>query len=74
MYSTHSEGKSAVTERCIKTLKTKTYKYMTSISKNLYIDKLDGIGNKYNNTDHSTIKIKPTDVKLKILNLKLVTM
>ena len=46
MHSTHSEGKPAVTERFIKILKTKIYKYMTSISKNLYIDKLDGIGNK----------------------------
>ena len=36
---------------------------MTSISKNVYIDKLDNIVNKYNNTYHSTIKMKPTDVK-----------
>ena len=36
---------------------------MTSISKNVYIDKLDNIINKYNNTYHSTIKMKPTDVK-----------
>ena len=45
MYSTHSEGKSVVTERFIRTLKTKIYKYMTSISKNVYIDKLDDIVN-----------------------------
>ena len=43
MYSTHSEGKSAVAERFIRTLKSKIYKYMTSISKNVYIDKLDDI-------------------------------
>ena len=37
--------------------------YMTSISKNVYIDKLHDIVNKYNNTYHSTIKLKLTDVK-----------
>ena len=37
---------------------------MTSISKNLYLDKLDGIVNRYNNTFHSTIKMKPVEVKL----------
>ena len=36
---------------------------MTSISKNVYLDKLDDIVNKYNNTYHRTIKIKPADVK-----------
>ena len=40
MYSTHNEGKSVVTERFIRTLKNKIHKYMTSISKNVYIDKL----------------------------------
>ena len=37
MYSTHSEGKSVITETFIRTLKNKIYKYMTSISKNVYI-------------------------------------
>ena len=63
MYSTHNEGKSVVTERFIKTLKGKIYKYMTSISKNVYIDKLDDIADKYNNTYYTTIKNKPIDVK-----------
>ena len=45
MYATHNEGKSVDAERIIRTLKTKIYKYMTSISKNVYIDKLDGIVN-----------------------------
>ena len=36
---------------------------MTSISKNVCIDKLDGIVNKYNNTYHKTIKMKPIDIK-----------
>ena len=62
MYSTHNEGKSAVAERFIRTLKSKIYKYMTSISKNVYIDKLDDIVNEYNNTYHTTIKMKPIDV------------
>ena len=68
MYSTNNEGKSVVAERFIRTLKSKIYKYMTSISKNAY---------------HTTIKMKPIDVKdntymmirkliIKILNLKLV--
>ena len=86
MYSIHNEGKSIVAERFIRTLKTKIYKYMTSISKNVYIDKLDDIVNQYNNTYHRTIKIKPVHVKdntyidsskeliIKILNLKLVMM
>ena len=43
MHSTHNERKSVVAERFIRTLKSKIYKYMTSISKNVYIDKLDDI-------------------------------
>ena len=63
MYSTHKEGKSVVAERFIRMLKRKIYKYMTSISKNVYINKLDDIVNEYNNTYHTTIKMKPIDVK-----------
>ena len=62
MYSIHNEGKSVVAERFIRTLKTKIYKYMTSISKNVYIDKLDHIVNEYNNTYHRTSKMKLVDV------------
>ena len=83
MYSTHNEEISVVAKRFNRTLKNKIYKYMTSISKNVYIDKLDHIVNKYNNTYIRTIKMKPVDVKpstyfdsnqkfKKILNLKLV--
>ena len=54
VYSTHNEGKSVV---------VKIYKYMTSVSKNVYIDKLDDIVDEYNNTYHTTIKMKPIDVK-----------
>ena len=61
-YSTHNEGKSVIAEKLIRTLKNKTYKYMTSRSKNVYIDKLDDIVCKYNNMYQSTIKMKPVDV------------
>ena len=53
MYSTHKEGKSVIAESFIRTFKNKIYKYMTSVSKNVYIDKLDAIVDKYNNTYHS---------------------
>ena len=39
------------------------YKYMTSLSKNAYIGKLNDIVNEYNNTYHRTIKMNPADVK-----------
>ena len=68
MYSVHNEGKYVVIERFIGVLKNKIYKYMSSISKNVYIDKLDDVVYKYiiiihNNTYYSTIKIKRVDVK-----------
>ena len=83
MYSTHNEGKSVVAERFVRTLKNKIYKHMTAISKNVYFDVLDNFVDKYNNTYHRTIKMKPINVKSdffllniiknlmkKILNLK----
>ena len=57
MYSTNNERKSLVSERFIRTLKNKIYKYMTSISKYVYIEKLFDIVNNYKNTYSSTIKI-----------------
>ena len=69
MYSIHHKGKSVVLKDLLESGKNKinkNYKYMTSISKDVYIDKLDkldDIVNKYNNTYHSTIKMKPVDVK-----------
>ena len=62
MYSTYNEGKSVVAERFIRTLKNKIFKHMTAFSKNVYIDLLNNIVNKYNNTVHKTIKMKPIDV------------
>ena len=63
MYSTHNEGKSIVAKGFIKTLKNEIYKYITSISKYIYVDQLDDIVNKYKNTYHSTIKMKPFYVR-----------
>ena len=63
MYSIHNEGKLVVAERFVRTLKPKMYKYMTSVSKNVYINKLGDIVGEYNSTYHRTIKIKPADVK-----------
>ena len=63
MYSTHNEGKSVVSERFIRTLKNKSDEHMTSVSKNVYVDKLHDIVNEYSNTYHITIKMKLVDVK-----------
>ena len=60
MYS--NEGKSVIAETFIRTLKNKLYKHMTATGKNVYYDVLDDIVNKYNNTKHSAIKMKPIDV------------
>ena len=62
MYSTYNERKSVAAERFIRMLKNKIFKHMTAISKNVYFDVLDDIVNKYNNTVHRTIKMKPIDV------------
>ena len=62
MNSTFHEGKSVVAERFIRTLKNKIFKDMTAISRNVYFGVLDDIVNKYNNTVHKTIKMKPVDV------------
>ena len=63
MYSTYNEGKSVVAERFIRTLKNKLYKRLTATGKNVYYNVLDDVVNEYNNTKHSTIKIKPIHVK-----------
>ena len=62
MYSTHNKGKS-VSERLIRTIKNKIYKYKTSISKNVYTNKLYSIVNKYNHIYDATTEMKPADVK-----------
>ena len=63
MYLTYNEGKSVVAERFVRTLKNKLCKHMTATGKNVYYDVLDNVVNKYNNTKHSTIKMKPIDVR-----------
>ena len=63
MYSIYNEGKSVIAERFIRTLKTKIYKYMTLVSKNVYIDKLDDMVGEYNNIYHRTIKMKPVEAE-----------
>ena len=62
IYSTYKEEKSVVAEKFIRTMKNKIFKHMTAISKNVYFDVLDDIANKYNNTVHRLMKIKPIDV------------
>ena len=86
MYSAHNENKSVVTIRFIKPLNNKTYKYMNSVSRNVYIDKLADTVNECNNTYRKKMKMKPSNVKSrtyidfaekimkKILNVRLVTM
>ena len=63
MHLTYNEGKSVVAERFIRRLKNKVFKHMTAVSKNVYFDVLDDIVNKYNDTSHRTIKMKPIDVR-----------
>ena len=53
MYSRHYDRKSVIAGRFIKTLKNKIQKYMTSLSKNVHIDTLDDIVNKYNKITQS---------------------
>ena len=62
MYSTFNEGKSVVAERFIRTLKNKIFKHVAAVSKNVYLDELDHIVNKYDKTVHRTIKMKPINV------------
>ena len=63
MFSTNNEGKSVIAERFIEILKKKIYKYMTSVSKSMRVDKVDDIVNKYDNAYHNAIKMKPVEVK-----------
>ena len=84
MYLTHNEGKSVVAEIFVTTSRNETCKFMTSISQNMNIDKLEDIVNKYNNIYYRMINRKPVNIKLntyiltltkkttrEVLNLKL---
>ena len=69
IYSTHNKWKSVVSERFIRILQNKTYNYMRSTSKNVYIDKLDDMINKYNNIYLSRIEMNPVDVHILIKHI-----
>ena len=60
MYSIDNEEKPVAAETFIKTLKNKSYSNLTSISKNVFMDKLDDIVNKYNNTYH---RLRTNEIK-----------
>ena len=60
---THNKRKSVVVERFIRFLKSKIYKYLTSISKTMYINKLSNIVDEFNNAYHKTTRLKVLDVK-----------
>ena len=62
MYSTYNEGKYVVTEKFIRTLKSKIFNHMTAVSKNVYFDVLDNVANKYKNTVQRTMKMKPINI------------
>ena len=62
LYSVYNEGKSVIAETSIRTLKNKIYKYMTLILKNVYIDKLNDIINKYNTKYYRTCWCKAKHV------------
>ena len=62
IYWMDNEGKSVFAERFVRTLENKVYQYVISKSENVYIDTLEEIVNKYNNTYHRTIKMKSVDV------------
>ena len=63
IYSTHNERKSDTTKRFTRTLKNDIYKYIASMSKNVYINKSDDLVIKYSNIYPRTIKKKPINVK-----------
>ena len=62
MYSTYNDWKSGVAERFIRTSKSKIFKHMTAISKNVFFDVLDDIIDRCNNTAHRSIKMKPIEL------------
>ena len=63
IYSTNNDGKFVAAERISTTFINKIYEYITSVFENAYIDKLDETVNKYNNTYHNIIEMRPFDVK-----------
>ena len=66
IYLTHNEEKSVDTERVFRIFKNKLYKHLNAVSKNVYVEKLDGIIDKYDITYHRTIKMKSNDVEASV--------
>lgn len=64
IYSTENEEKSSVVERWNRTMKEKMFKYFTANSTRRYIDILDELVDRYNNTVHSSIKMTPTEASI----------
>lgn len=64
--STHNKGKSAVEERFMRTLKNEIFQHITTVPKNVYIDKQHDIVDRYNNTSYRTIKMNSVNVKFDI--------
>ena len=65
MYSTENEEKSSVVERWNRTMKENMYKYFSANATRKYIDVLDKMVERYNNTRHSSIKMTPVQASLK---------
>ena len=65
MYSTENEEKSSVVERWLRTIKEKMFKYFSTNATRRYIDVIDKMVEKYNNTKHSSIKMAPVQASLK---------
>ena len=62
-YSTYTKVKAAAVERLVRTLKNMMYREILSQGTYKWLDLLPRIIAKYNNTYHSTIRMKPNDVK-----------
>ena len=67
MYSTHNEGKSVITERFIKTIKSKIYKKMAANDSKSYLSYLNKLVDQCNNTDHHFIGKKPINADYVVL-------
>ena len=73
LYSTENEEKSSVVECWNRTMKEKMWKYFTANNTKRYIDIIDDLTKKYNNTVHSFIKMRPVDAS-KSANANIVRM
>ena len=65
LYHTENEEKSSIVERWSKTIKNKMWKMFTTNNNTVYWDKIDKLVDDYNNTKHSSVKMKPIEVSKK---------